>query len=527
MSVIAIGGDRVAGNSLKSTHKRPASGVGGWDADHGATVFGIAVDAAGNVYTGGSLSGGITTRKYDKSGAQQWNANHGATVNAIAVDSAGNCYTAGAMSSGVSVRKLDADGAEQWTADANTKTMNAVAIGADGNIYVAGIYDSVTDANCAMYHPDGTPGWFRNINSNNTLYAIAADSAGNFYTGGLKSGALVTTRKHSVTGATLWTKNHGDTVFCIAVDAAGNVYTGGVRSIASDNLTTRKYDSSGALLWSVDHGGSVRGIAVDESGNVHTTGATAGGYTTRKYDSSGALLWSISVAGTTYCLALGPDEAAEAPGVPIPIAIAAPVATSFSVAPRLALGIAIGVPTVTQPDPPPVGDGQTIYRLWFSTAVEMRQLPLHSFQFRRRRGDSSWMTLVSPHPSAATAALLESSVGANIVLLSGTRDSCGVETTGEFLRGIMTGTDYSREPSSARVTLTVRVAAVNETLQARALESVTAVSVGEDGRHTVRCDKILHRLRPGDTVTYGALAFVVGAIAYAVDPFAAWMVVEE
>lgn len=527
MSVIAVGGDRVAGNSLKSTHKRPASGIGGWDADHGATVFGIGVDASGNVYTGGSLTGGVTTRKYDKSGNPQWTASHGATVNALAADAAGNCYTSGAMASGVSVRKYDTSGVEQWTADVNTKTMNAIAIGADGNVYAAGIYDSVTDSNCAMYQPDGTPAWFRNINSNNTLYAIAADAAGNFYTAGLKSGALVTTRKHAASGATVWTKNHGDTVFCIAVDAAGNVYTGGIRSIASGNVTTRKYDSAGTLLWSVDHGGTVRGIAVDENGNVHTTGATASGFTTRKYDSAGVLVWSISVSGTTYCIALGPDEAAEAPGVPIREAIGTPSATAFASATGLALRIAIGVPTVPQPAPPPIGSGQTVYRLWFSSAAAMLQLPLHSFQFRRRRGDSSWLTLVSPHPSAATAALLESSLGANIVLLSGIRDSRGTEATGEFLRGILTGVEHDRSTHSRRATLTVRVAAVNETLQARALEAVTGISVGDDGRHVVRCAKILHRLRPGDTATYDALAFVVDAISYAVDPSSAWMIVEE
>lgn len=528
MSVIVSGGDRVAGNGLKSTHKRTGAGVGGWDADHGATVLGVGVHpATGNIYTGGALAGGVTTRMYDKTGAPQWTANHGATVNALAVDAAGNCYTAGAMSSGASARKIDSAGVEQWAADVNTKTMNAIAVGADGNIYVAGAYDGVTNSNCGMYDTDGNALWFRNVNANNTLYAIAADAAGNVYTGGLRSGALITTRKISASGATVWAKDHGDTVYCIAVDGAGNVYTGGVRSFATSNITTRKYNSAGVEQWGRDHGATVRGIAVDDAGHVYTTGAEAGGYTTRKYDPNGTLLLSFTVSGTGYCIALGPDEAVQIPAVSIKLALGVPTATAFVDAPGLAIKVALGVPTVTRPLAPPVGDGQTIYRLWFSTVSAMLQLPLRSFQFRRRRGDSSWLTLVSPHPSPAIAALMESSFGANIVLQSGLRDSRGVETLGEFLRGALTGIEHDRSPWSASATLTVRVAAVNETLQARTLEAVTDISMNDSGKRRVRCAKIDHRLRPGDTAIYSAGAFVVNALAYAAGPADTWMEVEE
>lgn len=527
MSVSHIGSARSAGNSNTSIHQRNNAGTGGWDADHGATVFGIALDSSGNVAVGGASNGTYTTRKYNSAGTLQWSANHGNQVNAVAVDSSGNVYTAGALASSVAVRKYDSAGTldSGWNWDVNSKTMNAIHFGADGNIYVAGTYDSASVTNCAMRDTAGNTQWYGNLHTGQTLYGIAADASGNIYVAGVRSGTLLTTRKYNSSRTLQWSKDHGDTVYCICVDGSGNVYTGGASSIASGGYSTRKYNSAGTLQWSVDHGATVRGIAVDADGNVYTTGLSNGTYTTRKYDSSGGLTWSITVSADSYCIALGADPPNTVPSLAIKLALGVPTATVFHAIPALALKLALGVPTASDPPLPPLGDGQTIYRLYLATGTNILELPLKSFQCRRRRGDSTWLAIASPNPSAAVLAALLGTTR-EVALYSGIRDSAGVETIGEFLRATVTDWETERVTASHELKLTCRVAAVNETLQTRALEGVDHIA-SDAGRRTVRATKINPRLRPGDTVTWSDIAFVAHNVSYEVGTGGSWMEVQE
>lgn len=527
MSTAHIASARSAGNSNTSVHQRNNAGTGGWDADHGATVYGIAVDSNGNVAVGGASNGTYTTRKYNSAGTLQWSANHGNQVNAVAVDSSGNVYTAGALASSVAVRQYDSAGTlnSGWNWDVNSKTMNAIHFGADGYIYVAGTYDSASVTNCAMRDTAGNTQWYGNLHTGQTLYGIAADASGNIYVAGVRSGTLLTTRKYDSSRTLQWSKDHGDTVYCICVDGAGNVYTGGASSIASGGVSTRKYNSSGTQQWAVDHGATVRGIAVDADGNVYTTGASNGTYTTRKYDSSGSAVWSITVSADSYAIALGTDPPNIVPGLPIKLALGVPFATVYHDIQALPIKLALGVPTASDPPLPPLGDGQTIYRLYLATGTNILELPLKSFQCRRRRNDSTWLAVESPAPSAATlAALLKTT--REIVIYSGIRDSAGTETMGEFLRATVTEWETEKTSASYGLNLTCRVAAVNETLQTRALEGVIETK-SDAGRRSIRAEKVNHRLRPGDTVTYGAISFVAHNVTYEVGVGGAWMEVQE
>lgn len=98
-----------------TTRKYTPSGELVWNKDHGASVFGVAVDSAGNVYTGGSVSSldGMTTRKYDGDGNLLWSVRHDPSstgVLSICTDDT-NLYVASAAR----LTCYDTDGNEVWT----------------------------------------------------------------------------------------------------------------------------------------------------------------------------------------------------------------------------------------------------------------------------------------------------------------------------------------------------------------------------------------------------------------------------
>jgi plastocyanin len=113
-----------------------------------------------------------------------------------------------------------------------------------------------------------------------------------------------------------------------------------------------------------------------------------------------------------------------------------------------------------------------------------------------------------------------------ILIYSGIRDSAEIETMGEFLRATVTEWETDKTTASYGLNLTCRVAAVNETLQTRALEGVIETK-SEAGRRSIRAAVVNHRLRPGDTVTHGATSFVAHNVTYAVGINGAWMEVQE
>ena len=285
--------------------------------------FGVAADAAGNVYVTGyfrlALTVGRTTltadstdafvAKYTAQGAPVWARRLGSTGQGVGyevvADAAGNCYVAGMFRGTVAVNA------------ATTLTSRS-----DGDEFLV------------KYDPQGVPVWgqrssdlaprFRDPLFPGTYFPVspyqnlhlALDGQGNLYSAGRFRGtttrgpaaftaqgpagtsdALVT--KYTPQGQVQWARQGGgagnDYAADVAVDAAGNVVVvGGYNAAAtfggttfpsasaslSDNYNVfvLKYDAQGAVLWGRPVPASsgdyalLRAVGVDAAGNAYVLG---------------------------------------------------------------------------------------------------------------------------------------------------------------------------------------------------------------------------------------------------------------
>lgn len=334
------------------TVKYSPSGVILWDAryDNGAIdkAQAIAVDEEGNVYiTGFSEQTGASydyaTVKYNGSGVQQWVARYNGRGNfgdyawGIAVDGSGNVYVTGYSASlnmypynyDYTTIKYNSSGVEQWVTHYNGPGNEwdrayYVVVDDSGNVYVAGHsaaysispynYDYAT----VKYNSLGVQQWIARYNgpgnSDDDIYGIALDDAGNVYVTGHSPGSGTgndyATIKYNASGVEQWVAryngpgNSGDVARALAVDDSGNVYvTGNTTGLGNYyDCTTVKYNGSGEQQWVVHYNGSGNGddtgfaIVLDASGNLYVTGPSAGSgtdydYATIKYNSFGVEQW--------------------------------------------------------------------------------------------------------------------------------------------------------------------------------------------------------------------------------------------
>jgi Beta-propeller repeat len=241
-----------AGSNDVFVSKLNASGNFVWAKAFGSTTSesgnGIAVDAAGNVYTTGSFQG---------------------TVDFDPGLGVANLTSAG--SNDVFVSKLDASGNYVWAkAFGGTASDNGsgIAVDATGNVYTTGTFQATAD-----FDPDPGVASLTTVGSND-VFVSKLNTSGNY----------------------IWAKAFGGTSSeigrAVSVDASGNVYTTGtfqatvdfdpgqgvvsLTSAGSDDVFVSKLNASGNLVWANAFGGTAnddgRGIAVDATGNVYTTG---------------------------------------------------------------------------------------------------------------------------------------------------------------------------------------------------------------------------------------------------------------
>jgi uncharacterized delta-60 repeat protein len=249
----------------------------------------VKVDAAGNVYVGGTSVGDssgpdFVIIKYSPSGARLWTARHSAATNSV-------------------------------------ENLFAIALDAAGNVWVTGttaLPEMERDAVTIKYSPGGVLLWAAQFGSAelfDAAYAIAIDETGNAYVAG-QTGEDFLTIKYDGGGHQLWaatfngTGNSTDTARSIAVTGTNVYVTGSSWNGSNLDFMTLKYDEQGNLLWNVpyDAGGSDSAVAlaIDPGGNILVTGNSYGtvtydkygsDYVVLKYDAGGRRLWSARYDG--------------------------------------------------------------------------------------------------------------------------------------------------------------------------------------------------------------------------------------
>lgn len=353
-------------------------------------AYGIAVTPTGNIYISGNTNGTLPGQtssgnadafvsKYDGAGNVVWTRQFGSSgldfAYGVAVDAAGNIYTAGYTSGALPgqtslggadlfVRKYDHLGNEQWSRQFGTSSTDValgIAVDADGNSFTAGWTDGILpgqtgsggrDAFVRKYDTAGNEVWTQQFGSISTDEArrLAVDPTGNIYLSGNTDGTLAGqtslgdrdafVRKYDMAGNHVWTRQFGsanfDEALGIAVDRNGNIYAAGQSggtflgqtSSGNADAFVRKYDAAGNEIWTRQFGSSgedvARGVAVDAAGNSYVVGWSGGtlpGQTRagpqdaflRKYDAAGSEVWTrqFGSSGTDLVLSVAGDAAGK------------------------------------------------------------------------------------------------------------------------------------------------------------------------------------------------------------------------
>lgn len=288
--------------------------------------FGVATDAAGNVFTGGVTVSGIlgqTTLDNDDGYVAKWDAS-GSLVWANLLGTTRNDYVFGI---------------------ARVGTGSVAAVGLTNGSLPGFSNAGSDDAMVRLYNADGSTAWTRQYGTDQyeEVRAVAASSSylyvaghtlGGF--GGLGTGTnaggfdAFVSQIDITTGVVNWTYQLGtsgiDYGHGLGADPVGNVYlagsTGGTLAGGGTSSDTDAYvlklDVSGTLQWVRQFGSSgydqARGLAVDGTGAVllagYTTGNLAGSSGgddafVRKYDAAGNVVWTSQFGTSGTDLAIG------------------------------------------------------------------------------------------------------------------------------------------------------------------------------------------------------------------------------
>jgi len=262
-----------------------------WNPSADSPVSALAVDSSGAVYVGGSFSniGGLPRRGIAKlsggTGAADvtWNASSNDSIYALALGRDGSIYVGGGEFSNLgSVAKLSAGTGysdSSWHRVYGFEYVFALAVDPSGAVYAGGSYGSYTGPTVAKL--DGNtgqvdPSWVAPDlgNTNHYVTALATDSSGAVYVGGLFG-----LRKFSgSTGAAdaAWVPS-SDRVLALTIDQSGAVFAGGFSNVANQphGFIAKLSGTTGTALpkWSAAADSGVSALALDPSGTVYAGGS--------------------------------------------------------------------------------------------------------------------------------------------------------------------------------------------------------------------------------------------------------------
>lgn len=314
---------------------------GGTNADE---ITSVALDAAGNIFVAGYFSDSATigssnlvsvgssdffVARYDAAGNLIWLRQGGGPsddrAQSIAIDAAGNLFVAGYLSGSgiignvnltgfggydIFLARYDRDGNLLWATNAGSISGDqalGVAVDIATNVYITGLFAGTaafgatnltatgsTDMFLARYDANGNCIWVTKAGGSavDQGRAVKCDANGNVFVAG---------------------------DFNSATAAFGSiVLTNALSSGTSGDIFVAKYDSAGNALWAARGGGinldSARSIAVDAAGNVVVIGdlsgtgtfgnitLTAAGFTDAflmKLDANGTVLWARTAGGSS------------------------------------------------------------------------------------------------------------------------------------------------------------------------------------------------------------------------------------
>lgn len=301
-------GDLYVGGCFKKAGGVAVKNVARWDGtawsalgsgagtDANASIYAIAMDGRGNLYSGGRFdkAGGAVTRNIAKWNRNSWSALGGnglssyynsAFARVLVTDGSGNLYAGGKFegAGGVAAKNIAKWNGSSWSALGSGideyAIIRALAVDGFGNLYVGGTFFPAPGRSVdSVIKWDGRSWSALGTGMNGDILALAVDGSGNLYAGGL----FTTAGGATVGSAAKWDGSTwsalGPGVFgsvnALAVDGRGNLYAGGWFSIASglESNALLKWDGSS---WS-SLGAGVRGrlsaLAVDRNGNLYAGG---------------------------------------------------------------------------------------------------------------------------------------------------------------------------------------------------------------------------------------------------------------
>ena len=256
--------------------------TGRFGTSYGAQLTGIALDAAGNVYVVSSYfycqaecsnQEGAVWKITPDGKSTLLGIITGNGPLGIAVDAAGNVYTANYDSNNVSkiIPNINDDVLGISTILGETGSgPSAIAVDADGNVYTA----NRNSNNVSKITPNGASSILGTTGEGPR--AIALDAVGNVYTANALASNMskITPDGFSTTSETSQTIG-GSGPRGIALDAAGNVY---MPNSLSNNLTKITPDGTVTILTEIPSNQQAQpvGIAIDKAGSIYTANISVG-----------------------------------------------------------------------------------------------------------------------------------------------------------------------------------------------------------------------------------------------------------